>query len=470
MARLSPARATALALVSTCRRQKARMRDLARQDQRLAALSASDRALAFRLAMGVAGAAPMLDELVDGCLRRPSSLEPRVRDALRVAAYELCYLNTPAAAAVSQGVELVRSVAPRAAGLANAVLRRLDHDVRPQVGAAYEHLQAGQASVEELSLATCVPVWLVNKVCEQRGMAYARALCQAQLDAAPVFVAANGLKHTAADMERLLSARGMDPQPIEGLSGAFELGDGSRLAASGLVESVDLAVADRAAQLVCRIVAPAAPCDMLEVGQGRGTKSVLLMTALDTVHPTRIEAVDSVAYKVRLSRKRMKRAGLDGKVFSHEMDACQLSSTELPSSLSHGFAAVLIDAPCSGTGTLRRHPEIAANLMAGDVQELAQLQLAMLRAASARVAASGMLAYATCSVLREEDEDVVQAFLSCEEGRVFRAAPVSEAPACRADATLKQLVQAAQTPDGYFLTVPTLGGGDGHFCALLQRA
>ena len=130
MAKVSPARRAALGLVSRRRRSDGRIRDMAREDKALSALSPVDRALAFRLAMGATAAAAQLDELIDERLKRPSSLEPRVRDALQIATFELCHLDTPTGVAVSQGVELVRGVSPRAAGLANAVLRRVATEVR----------------------------------------------------------------------------------------------------------------------------------------------------------------------------------------------------------------------------------------------------------------------------------------------------------------------------------------------------
>ena len=105
---VAPARLVALKLVGECRRRSARMRDLLRTSKDLDALDARDRALAFRLAMGVAATQGLLDQMIDAHLRKPRSVEPKVRDALRVAAFELLWMQTPLQVAVSQGVELVR--------------------------------------------------------------------------------------------------------------------------------------------------------------------------------------------------------------------------------------------------------------------------------------------------------------------------------------------------------------------------
>lgn len=470
MARLSPARRVALSLVGDRRRRDARIRDLARDDAALEALSPADRALAYRLAVGATAAAATLDELVNAYLKRPGSLEPRVRDALQIATYEICYLDTPAAVSASQGVELVRSVAPRAAGLANAVLRKVAAETRLRVDAARERLAAGGADPADLALASALPAWLLRRVLDDRGAELVRGLAQAQLEAAPVCVAANGLRHDASGLEQLLEREGLEPHAVAALPGSFVLGAPAGLARTGLVTAADVVVADQSAQLVCRIAAPAVSVDLLEVGQGRGTKSILLATAVDAKHPSHIVAVDSVPYKVRLSRRRMEAAGLAATVTCVELDGCLLASENLPAELDRRFGTVLVDAPCSGSGTLRRHPEIASSLSAVDVSSLASLQARLLAAAAARVAPGGTLIYSTCSVLREEDEAVVDAFLASEAGHGFAIEPVSQAPACQASAGLAQVVGACQTPEGYLLVPPAPDGGDGHFCARLVRA
>jgi len=470
VARLSPARRVALGLLGSRRRRDARIRDLARDDAAFDALSPADRALAYRLAVGATAAATTLDSLIDARVKKPGSLEPRVRDALQIAVYEACYLDTPAAVSASQGVELVRSVAPRAAGLANAVLRRIASEVRPQVDEAYRRVVAGGADPDDLALASALPSWLLRRVLADRGPSLARGLALSQLQPAPVCVAANGLRHDAASLEALLAREGLEPSAVDCLPGSFALGAPAGLARTGLVTSADVVVADQSAQLVCRIAAPPVPGDLLEVGQGRGTKSILLATAVGAVHPTHVAAVDSVPYKVRLSRRRMEAAGLAEVVTCHELDGCRLADDGLPAALDRAFGTVLVDAPCSGSGTLRRHPEIASSLSASDVSSLAPLQSRLLAAAAARVAPGGTLVYSTCSVLREEDEAVVEAFLASEAGQGFAVEPVTQTPACRACAGLAQAVGMHQTPEGYLLVSPAPDRGDGHFCASLVRS
>ena len=470
MAKLSDARRVALGLVSRRRRNSGRIRDMAREDKAMRALGGADKALAFRLALGATAATAQLDALIDARLRKPSALEPRVRDALRISAFELCYLSTPTGVAVSQGVELVRSVSPRATGLANAVLRRLADEGRAEVSAARERLANGAARVEDLVLVSGLPTWLVERVVADRGTEYAKSFCLAQLEPPPVYVAVNeGLCSVDEARERLVSA-GVDVSAVGPVAGCLVLGGASALAESDMIARAELVVADLAAQVVCRLAAPAEPSELLEIGQGRGTKSILLAAGAGVVHPTLVVGVESVPYKVRVAQRRMDSAGLADVVRCVELDATLLAGADVPPELDRQFSTVLLDAPCSGTGTMRRHPEIASSLAPADVEGLVELQLRLLKAAASRVASGGVLVYATCSVLCEEDEAVVQAFLASPEGEGFCLQAVGEAPACKQDEQLAQLVFAHQTSAGHFLSMPTSGAEDGHFCARLIKA
>ncbi|MBR1830329.1 MAG: class I SAM-dependent methyltransferase [Atopobiaceae bacterium] len=453
MAKPTPARKAALAVLSRCRRRDARVRELLRTSKEMESLDVRDRALASRLAFGTVSARGMLDQMLSRHVRRPSSLEPRVHDALLLSAFEICYLQTPRSVAVSQGVELVRSASPRAAGLANAVLRKVVNEEASRVDTARDSLEMGKCDDGTLSLVSGLPSWLVRRVRDARGEDAARDLALSQLEPAPVFVAANRAKHTAAEAVGLLGECGLDPMATD-VPSCIRLGRPAGLASSGLVEQVDVVVSDLAAQRVALLAQPSPSERILEIGQGRGTKTVLLQgAALDQGGPATIVGVDSEPFKTRVSKSRMDAAGLSDWVTCVTFDACQLAQNELPEGLEEPFDLVFVDAPCSGTGTMRRHPEIAwslsESLSEGD-RTLPELQLRMLTAASARVAFGGRLLYATCSILPEENEQVVKAFLSSVEGRDFSIMQTEGAP-------------------GTFQTLPTPDGCDGHFCYLMQR-
>lgn len=537
---VAPARAAALALLGRQRRRGARARDLLRADEGVAVLDIRDRALATRLVLGVNACAGELDRCIDAHAAHPASLEPRVRDALRISAFELLFLETPRQVAVSQGVELVRSVRPKAAGMANAVLRRVAEGrpevdaARRAVSAALEGPRAGAegagvsavpgtaaapppdagagatpasaasaaadagpshdapapvrpVTTEDLRLVSGYPSWLVERLVSNMGLSAAAGLCSCALEAAPVYVCCCRPGEDAGQTEARLVRAGLEPER-DGLTGSWALGSPAGLAGSGLVDGCEVAVADLAAQLVCRIAAPARG-RVLEIGQGRGTKTLLLarvMGELGALSPALgassaaasrgavICGCELVASKVRVTSERLRVAGLSGLASATRLDARRLADVGAPE-LVGTFESVLLDAPCSGTGTMRRHPEIPWSLdeCALDPSRpgsLPALQLEMLRAASTRVAVGGLLIYATCSVVDAENEGVVQAFLGTEEGREFERASVLEAPGVRAlDGEGRALVSRWVSASGAFASAPVPGGHDGHYCVRLVR-
>ena len=411
MARATDARRQALALLGERRRRDARARDLLRASSELDALTERDRAFATRLVLGATAAEGALDHFLDGHLRRGARLEPRVRDALRLSSFELLYLDGRADVCVSQGVELVRGVAPRAAGLANAVLRRVAEVDVAAVAAARRRVSDGVFDAGDLALVGALPTWLCERALESLGDADAAAWARGALEPAGAWVA--GFKRGQTPFESLLRDAGCAPE--EGpLPGSYLLGAPARLAPSGLVERVDVIPCDLAAQEVARAAAPAPGERVLEVGQGRGTKTLLLEGAACAAGgPCEIVAVEVSPRKSELAARRMEAAGISGHVRCVCADGRRLGDD------LGLFDLVFLDAPCTGTGTLARHPEIAWSLALDAAHELASLQRELLASAASRVAPGGRLVYATCSILAEEDEHVVESLLASPLGAAF---------------------------------------------------
>ena len=477
MAVASPARRTALHLLGAQRRRGARARDLMRGAREMETLGRKGRALVTRLVLGVNVASGELDRRIDSFVSRPGSLEPRVRDALRLASFELLYLVTSRQVAVSQGVELVRGVQPRAARMANAVLRRVA-ECRPEVDEAREAVDAAATGAriavtdEQLSVASGYPTWLVERLVAAVGTYRAAGMCACALEPAPIYVAPG--KAGVEGVEGLLGKAGLKPVASE-LPGCWYLGMPAGLSGSGLLGTCDVVAADMAAQMCCRVAAGTGR--VLEVGQGRGTKSLLLANLASQLGGgARIVGCELVASKARLSAARMESADLSDIVSCVEFDGTRLADEDdLPEALRGQFDSVLVDAPCSGTGTMRRHPETAwaldqAIVEPGNDCSLPSLQLRLLRAAASRVAPGGSLVYATCSILSEENSGVVARFLASNEGRGFDRGRIVDAPAVKAlSDEARALFENNLNELGEFQSTPVAGGFDGNFFVWLVR-
>ena len=539
--RATQARHIALGLLREIRRRDGYARDIIRSDSQVQKLSSRDKAFVLRLVLGVIITTGQLDELLASHLAKPSRLKVQLRDALRIAAYELCYMDTPAPAAINQGVELVRSVGAYACGMANAVLRKIADIDAPRVTEARTHLMnwaaekpavvenpstaerpaepeissAAQMPAEPsddllatLSLASGAPQWLVRELYHSVGFHRACQLLACLDEAAPVWVSANVLKsssQTTAALTALFSSLGEAVLP-----GVYRVYDVPALLNSAFVANSTLVVSDLAARMVCWITSPFAHSYVLEIGQGRATKTLLLEdVACQLGGPASICGVDTHASKTKLAQKRLgigadnraksdagnvAQPGADNSAFmpaspvfspetylscvTYDGRLLGAPSSQLPEALQRDFDLVFVDAPCSGTGTLRRHPEIMWKLEPEDLdatnpESLPALQLALLRAAATKVAPGGHLMYSTCSVLQQENEQVVEAFLQTEQGKYFELAPVADSNAFRVLA--EQHPAAAQTLSDciqhelFFRSYPQSGSFDGHFCARFVR-
>ena len=448
----SPAREAARSAVSAVRERRAWARELVPEIIARAGLDERDGASAARLAYGAIESSGTLDEAIDDRTAKPKRIEPRVRDALEVAAYELLFTDTPASAAVDQGVELVRSVRPAAAGLANAVLRRLAADA--------PSFPWGDPDTDPTALARAYahPLWLTDLLINDLGRDRAAEVLDANNSVAPLYLAVNPFRTTYDEAVAVLRKEGAAPAPGP-LPGSLIAGVPSAAVRSSAVADGLVLVADAAAQLTC-LLAPVSPgSTMLEVGSGRGTKTAMLQSAsVAAGAPSRILAADIHAFKADVLAARMTHLGVPD-VTPVSVDATDAEALER--AVGSRVDAVLIDAPCSGLGTLRRHPEQRWRLTPSDVDALAHIGGRLLKAASSLVNPTGFVVYSTCTLTHRENAEVIASFLQSRAGRSFDIEPLgSEVP---------EAWMAAVTPEGFVQTLPTRDGPDGHFVARLRR-
>ena len=378
-------------------------------------MSPEDAAFATKIARGVTATVGTLDEFINRNLRSPEDINPDVRDALRVSAYELLFLDKADHAAVDQGVELVRSVAPAASGLANAVLHKMANSAKtfPFGNRAL--------SFPVLARSYAFPLWLATRLLNEMGLKGAEDFMRACNTDAPVYIAINACK--AHDQEAILDVfdqAGTLLKPYEDVEGCYLVEDARVLRKPEVLELFEngsVLVSDASAQAIAHLACPDQDVDaFLEIGCGRGTKTILIQSNAVRRFNTTIPmvSIDDHAFKADLLTKRVASYGIES-VRPVVLDARTVADT-LP---VQSFDAVFVDAPCSGVGTLRRHPEIRWRLKEEDIDEMAALSAEILKAASRMVKDGGTLTFSTCTVFKRENQMVVDQFLASEEGAGF---------------------------------------------------
>lgn len=418
----SPARLAALYVGRTAREREAFVHELISKHIDGAAMSPEDRAFATRLALGVASTRGTLDEVIDRALRSPDDVRPDVRDALRISAYEIFFLEKSPHAAVDQGVELVRSFAPQATRLANAALRKM---VALKDGFPFGDPTRDLAALARLH---AFPTWLARRLVADLGPAAARDFMAASNEPAPLFVAVNAARATDDEVAAAFAEAGervapvaLEGRPVPGCLLVARPAALAQEAVADLLAQGKMLVSDAASQMIAHLALPARkPASFLEVGAGRATKTILLQSDAVRAYGSqmRLETIDNRAFKTKLLRERAAAFGIDVAA-AHTGDARKLAEA-LP---DRRFDAVFIDAPCSGLGTLRRHPEIRWRLSENAIGALADEGLAMLTSAAGCVAVGGQLTYATCTVAHDENNGVVTRFLESPAGAAFELLP-----------------------------------------------
>lgn len=445
----SRARSLARQVVSRVRERDAYAHETLDTLLKRSELGPRDVAFATRLAYGTISARGTLDEIVAARLAPGSSLQPVVSDCLAVSTYEILFLSTPKRAAVNEGVELVRAVQERAAGLANAVLRRIAESA--------DDFPWGDPATDVVALARlhAHPLWLARSWVDEHGHDVAESMMAANNEPAPLFLAAPGEPETVM---QALAQEGVRSAPCA-LSGCFVAEDPSAAIKSSAVAERRAFVMDAGAQFAVHAVPLASGTRVVEIGAGRGSKTLLMASrAASAGHEVGLLAVDTHSHKLDTLRSDAVRLGLGG-ITTLVADATDPVSDAWPAPGT--VDAVLVDAPCSGLGTLRRHPDRRWRAVPAEIDALAALGERLLHSAASLVKPGGFVVYSTCTVARRENHDVVASFLASGVGEEFSTDPLND--------TVPGEWLHFITPEGWFQAIPAAGGPDGHFVARLRR-
>jgi 16S rRNA (cytosine967-C5)-methyltransferase len=366
---------------------------LAAEEPRLAP---ADRALCHELVLGVLRWQLLLDKIIEHFAQRSGErLDTAVRIALRLGLYQLRYLTRiPGSAAVNESVSLVRAARlSSATSFVNAVLRRA---IRER---DYEPAADVSDPLEKIAVQTSHPVWLVERWAAAFGVAEAEAFARANNVVPPTAFRIVRARANEEDVLGKLRDGGANVTASEIVEGAWRVSGGtSRL--RELSDAGEVYLQDEASQLVAQSLEVTRGDRVLDLCAAPGGKTTLIADRADD--QALIVAAD-------LSAARM--ATVIATARLHGFKAIKpiiLDAAEPLPFAAESFDKVLVDAPCSGTGTLRRNPEIRWRLSPADIARLAVQQKQILTMAAEVLKPGGRLVYSTCSVEREENEAVIE--------------------------------------------------------------
>ena len=405
------------------------------------AVPARDQALLQELCYGTLRLLPRLEALLAILLSRPLRRADWILNALMaVALYQLVATRIPAHAAVAATVDATRTLGkPRAAGLVNAALRRF---LREQ-----DALLARVGS--DPADPALFPDWLVGRL-KAAWPDHWRRIVAVSNQHPPMALRVNTIRRERAAYAAELTDAGIAARTLPGLPAALLLEQPvPALRLPGFADGL-VSVQDASAQLAALLLDPQPGERVLDACAAPGNKTAHLLEHAGG--DLKVTAVDVDAERLAPLKENLARLGLSAAVLAADARAASLDWPGAP------YDRILLDAPCSATGVVRRHPDIKYLRRDADIATLAATQDAILAALWGLLRPGGRLLYATCSVLPDENRERIAAFLAAHQdaGEVSLSLPTSIADAVPC------------TPGVQLL--PTAGGGDGFYYALLERA
>lgn len=308
-------------------------------------------------------------------------------------------------------------------------------------------------NAERIGVEYSYPTWLVQKFIDEFGSEEAENICRSLNEPAPLTLRVNSLKTTVEQCQEELGKEGI--QTTRTLYSPYGLNVGKRINIFGLESFQDgkFEIQDEGSQLLPSLIDPKPTSKILDACAGAGGKTLAFAALMK--NRGEIFATDTNGYRLRELKKRSRRAG----AFNiRPMEVTSLG--ELPDKFRGYFDVVFVDAPCSGLGTIRRNPGLKWTVTEETVSEVSEKQFTILRQCASLVKPGGRLVYATCTLLRQENEDVVNRFVR----------EVNGFGAVDPESMLARLKILSANSGNFIRLLPHIHGTDGFFCAMLVKS
>jgi len=407
-----------------------------------------DRALLTEIVMGTLRRRGILDSALSAHLVRPiEKTDAWARNALRLGAYQIHYTRAPERAAIFETVAAVKKVrGEKIAGLVNAVLREM-------VRAGTAPFLRTEEKEGRPAVVHSAPAALASALSRSLGEKEAAAFLANSLDKPPFVILANPFRITRDDLVARLASAGMSPSPCRYAPDGIVLAEPSGVHADPGFRSGEYLVMDEGAQLIAPLLSPLGGEKILDVCAAPGGKTTHLAALAGG--RAKIVAVDVSEGRLRLLRETIARTGATA-VTARRHD---FRAGPLPEAAAL-FDKVLVDAPCTGMGVIRRNPDAKWRFRPDGPHEMAQLQEAILDHAWTSVRPGGLLVYCTCTPFAEENEKVAESFCTRHADARAHREGVGGWPG----------PSDAWTPEGFLRLLPHRHGTDGFFAALFRKS
>jgi 16S rRNA (cytosine967-C5)-methyltransferase len=444
MRNISPARLAAFGILLKIENESAFSSSLLPQYEEN--LETKDRALCHELTLGVLRRKLLLDKIVESLTKKNvDKFDLEVLTALRLGVYQLIFLDKiPAYSAINESVNLVHVAKKRSAtGLVNAVLRKVSQKKLPETSFVDE--------IDRISIQTSHPRWLIETWRAQFGLAETEAIANANNEtpkSAFRFTSKFYSKGEAGQKAIINLIDEINVHQSKIIEGSFVVNKSSDFLRK-LADSGEIYFQEEGSQLVGKAVNLKEGESLLDICAAPGSKITFIISKLGSNQPRLIVAGDFYEHRIRNLKENIEKQGASAvQIVRYDAD------NHLPF-CEESFDVVLLDAPCSGTGTIRSNPEIRYFLTPNALKELPEKQLKFLKNASKLIKSGGRLIYSTCSLETQENEEVIEKFLESEVG--FEKGK-------------SNLAEELLTGRGFYRTFPNRDKVDGFFVAVLSKS
>lgn len=365
-------------------------------------LTSADARLLTELVYGVLQRKLTLDYYLSDFLSEDKKVDIWVKNLLRLSIYQMIYLDKiPAHAILFEAVEIAKKKGHIGVSkFVNGVLRNAERK-------GFKSLEVLEDPIERLSIEISMPKWLVKKFVDEIGLAETKELGEAILNPSHASARVNEKFLSVAEAVEALEEEGFDVRASE-VSPVGVISNGGHFASSPLFQSGQLTVQDETSMLVAPVMQIEPHHQVLDACAAPGGKTTHIASYLSAAAGGKVTALDLHSHKVKLVQDNAKRLHVEEVVEGRTLDARKVADVFEDES----FDRILVDAPCSGLGLMRRKPDIKYTKELQDLERLKEIQLAILSSVAPKLKVNGLLVYSTCTITKEENQGTVASFLA----------------------------------------------------------